>query len=225
MNYKTVSQTFAALFTAVLMVLTSSCKKDNGPDKITDGDGNEYTTVTVGTQVWLTSNIKSLTLNDGTDISNVSLSTEWKGLTTPAYCYYDNSSANKDTYGVLYNWYVVSTGKLCPDGYHVPTSDEWNTLSTALGVNAGGAMKATTLWNAPNTGATNSSGFTAIPAGCRMDNDAALFYYKGEQAVFWCAMQTGVGNADAYYVEYNNSTLQSYEYSKTLGASVRCIKD
>jgi len=225
MDYKTGKQTLTALVLAVILVLVSSCKKDKGPDSITDGDGNDYTTVTIGTQVWLTSNIKSLTLNDGTDITGVTLSTEWKGLTTPAYCYYDNAAVNKEQYGVLYNWYVVNTNKLCPDGFHVPTRDEWNTLRSTLGTNAGGAMKSTSIWDAPNTGATNSSGFSALPGGCRMDNDAALFYYKGEQAVFWCATQTGIGNADAFYVEYNNSTLQNYDYSKTLGASVRCIKD
>jgi len=88
---------------------------------------------------------------------------------------YYNSSANKDTYGILYNWYVVSTGKLCPAGFHVPSRDECNILSLTLGANAGGAMKSTNLWNAPNTGATNASGFSALPGSCRMDNDAALF--------------------------------------------------
>ena len=81
------------------------------------------------------------------------------------------------------------------------------------------------LWDSPNEGATNSSGFSALPGGMRADNDAALFLSKGEQAVFWCSTQTGPGNADAFYLYADQDYLEDYDYSKTLGASVRCIRN
>ncbi len=215
----------AAVMLTFLILLINGCKKDETKD-ITDGDGNIYTTVVIGTQEWLTSNLKTSTYNDGAAIPNVTLSADWKSLATPAFCWYDNNAGNKDTYGGLYNWYVVNTGKLCPAGFHVPTKDEWIALRTSLGTDAGGAMKSLSgLWDSPNVGATNSSGFSALPGGMRADNDAAAFQYKGEEAVFWCSTQSGPSNADAFYIFFNQTDLVNYDYSKTLGASVRCIKN
>jgi len=209
----------------LLILLITGCKKD-GTGEIADGDGNVYTTVVIGTQEWLTSNLQTTTYNDGTAIPNVTLSTDWKSLATPAFCWYDNNAGNKDTYGGLYNWHAVNTGKLCPSGFHVPTRDEWITLRTFLGTDAGGAMKTTSgLWDSPNEGATNSSNFSALPGGMRSDNDAAAFQYEGEQAVFWCSTQSGPSNADAFYIYADQPDLVNYDYSKTLGASVRCIKN
>lgn len=216
----------SAVMLILLMLFITGCNKDENPDGIVDGDGNAYTTVIIGTQEWLTSNLKTTTYNDETDIPDVTLSSDWKSLTTPAFCWYDNNAGNKDTYGGLYNWYVVNTGKLCPAGFHVPTRDEWIALRTFLGTGAGGAMKSTSsLWEQPNIGATNSSGFSALPGGIRTDNDAATFLYKGEQAVFWCSSQSGPANADTFYIYADQPDLDNYDYSKTLGASVRCIKN
>lgn len=220
----TVSRSAAMLI--LLMPLVTGCNKDDNPEGIVDGDGNIYTTVIIGTQEWLTSNLKTTTYNDENEIPNVTLSADWKSLTTPAFCWYDNSAGQKDTYGGLYNWYAVNTGKLCPTGFHVPTRDEWIALRTFLGTGAGGAMKSTSsLWDQPNIGATNSSGFSALPGGMRTDNDAAAFQYEGEKAVFWCATQSGPSNADTFYIYADQPDLDNYDYSKTLGASVRCIKN
>lgn len=226
MKFSLTALTNSAGLLTLLMIVLTGCKKDNDSGNITDGDGNIYETVTIGTQEWLKTNLKTTTYNDGTDIPSVTLSTDWKSLTTPAFCWYDNAEENKNIYGGLYNWHAVNTGKLCPTGFHVPTRDEWLALSTFLGNDGGGAMKAISgLWDSPNDGATNSSGFSALPGGMRADNDAALFLYKGEQAVFWCSTQTGPGNADAFYIYADQTYLENYDYSKTLGASVRCIRN
>jgi uncharacterized protein (TIGR02145 family) len=216
----------SAVMLMLFMLFVTGCNKDDNPEGIVDGDGNTYTTVIIGTQEWLTSNLKTITNNDKNEIRNVTLSSDWKSLTSQAFCWYDNNAGNKDTYGGLYNWYAVNTGKLCPDGFHVPTKEEWIALRTFLGTDAGGAMKSISgLWDSPNEGATNSSGFSALPGGMRTDNDAASFLYKGEKAVFWCSTQSGPANADAFYIYADQTDLENYDYSKTLGASVRCIKN
>lgn len=208
------------------MFLFTGCKKDGNQDGITDGDGNTYETVIIGTQEWITTNLKTTSYNDGTAIPNITLSEQWKGLATSGYCWFDNAAGNKEIYGGLYNWHAVSTGKLCPDGFHVPTREEWIALRTFLGNDAGGAMKSVSgLWESPNEGATNSSGFSALPGGMRTDNDAAEFQYTGEKAVFWCSSESGPSNADAFYIYADQSSLDNYDYSKTLGASVRCIRN
>lgn len=216
----------SAVMLISVMLFFTSCKKDDAHKGITDGDGNIYATIIIGTQEWLTTNLKTTTYNDGTVIPNVTQATEWKSLSTPAFCWYDNTAGNKEIYGGLYNWHAVNTGKLCPAGFHVPNKDEWIALRTFLGNGAGGAMKATSgLWDLPNVGATNSTGFSALPGGMRTDNDAAAFLYKGDQAVFWCSTQSGPSNADVFYIYADQPDLDNYDYSKTLGASVRCIKN
>lgn len=226
MKFSRTAQIYSAAMLTLLMFLYTGCKKNDTPDNITDGDGNIYETVIIGTQEWITTNLKTTTYNDGTPIPNVTLSTQWKDLATPGYCWFDNVAGNKEIYGGLYNWHAVNTGKLCPAGFHVPTKDEWITLRTFLGNDAGGAMKSNSgLWDSPNEGATNRSGFSALPGGMRTDNDAAEFLYTGEKAVFWGASQSGPSNADAFYIYADQSSLDNYDYSKTLGASVRCIRN
>ena len=118
-----------------------SCEKE--PEIVTNIEGNVYKTVTIGSQVWMSENLKTTKLNDGTDIPSVTSNTEWAELSTPGYCYYDNSWSNALIYGALYNWHTVNTGKLCPTGWHVPTDEEWTTLITYLGGDTlvGGKLK------------------------------------------------------------------------------------
>ena len=137
--------------------------------------GNDtYNVVKIGTQWWMAENLKTAIYNDLTDIPNVTDDT-WGSLTTGAWSYYNNNTSNGNTYGKLYNWYSVNTGKLCPQDWSVPSSNtNWATLIDYLGGTsvAGGKLKqtGTTLWNSPNTGATNESGFNALPAGTRESN-------------------------------------------------------
>ena len=135
-----------------LSILFTGCEKE--PETVTDIDGNVYNTVTIGTQVWLKENLRTTKLNDGTEIPYVTSGGIWAGLSTPGYCYYDNSWSNAITYGALYNWHTVNTGKLCPTGWHVPSNEEWETLITYLGGDSlvGGKLKetGTAFWESPN---------------------------------------------------------------------------
>lgn len=169
----------------IVLILIFSCNKEDDAinsdinfnpaityGKMTDQDGNFYKTVTIGMQVWMAENLKTTRFNDNTTIPLVSDSVEWIGSNTPCYCWYDNDADTyRVVYGALYNWYAIKTGKLCPKGWHVPSNEEWITLRTYLGGEeiAGGKMKETgTLhWQSPNAGASNFSGFTALPGGVR----------------------------------------------------------
>jgi uncharacterized protein (TIGR02145 family) len=199
---------------------------------VTDFDGNIYNTLTIGTQVWLAENLKTTKYNDGTPIPLVTDNTEWSNLTTPAYCWYDNdSSAYSETYGALYNWYVVETNNLCPTGWHVPSDAEWTTLATYLGgvSVAGGKLKetGTTHWNSPNTGATNDYGFTALPGGYRYLSETDDSYSSINKEGRWWSTTVNITVVDSWIriITNNGSDLGRYTSSKEYGFSVRCIKD
>jgi len=140
--------------------------------QFSDIDGNVYNTITIGTQIWMKENLKTTKYNDGSSIPLVTDNTAWINLSTPGYCWYNNDAATyKSAYGAMYNWYTVNTGKICPPNWHVPTDTQWETLITYLGgkIIAGGKMKetGTAHWTSPNIGATNETGFTALPGGYR----------------------------------------------------------
>ena len=196
--------------------------------KIDDVEGNTYNTVAIGTQVWMAENLKTTKYNDGTNIPLVTDNTVWSNLTTPGYCWFnDNQASYMDTYGALYNWYSVNTGKLCPTGWHVPTDADWTMLSTFLGGEniAGGKLKeiGTIHWKSPNSGATNESGFTALPGGNRTDN--AIYYDVGNFGYWWSDTGDNTTSAWLRYLNYNYSTLNKVSYDRKSGFSVRCLKD
>jgi len=200
---------------------------------VTDVDGNIYHTVTIGTQVWMVENLKTTKYNDGTAIPLVTDGTEWSNLTTPGYCWYNNDAATyKNTYGALYNWFTVNTSKLAPSGWHVPTDAEWTLLASYLGGAdvAGGKLKSTGtieagtgLYYSPNTGATNESGFTAIPAGGRDRLGAS--WGIGYLGRWWSSSECTYGSAWCRYLDYNGSDVRSYGDDKIMGYSVRCVRD
>lgn len=197
-------------------------------------------TVTIGTQVWMTSNLNVSMYRDGTAIPQVTNPTQWLNLTTGAWCYYENNTANGPVYGKLYNWYAVAgiydaasaanptlRKTLAPTGYHVPSKTEWTTLVTFLGTDfvAGGKMKAvgTLHWISPNSGATNSSGFTGLPGGCR--RGVSLFYDIGYTGSWWSSTEFSTSDAWYRYVShYNSRANQSYN-TKDYAYSVRCLRD
>jgi uncharacterized protein (TIGR02145 family) len=196
--------------------------------KVSDIDGNEYKTIQIGTQEWMAENLKTTKYIDGKSIPNVTDFKEWSNLTTGAYCWYRNdASAYKASYGALYNWYTVNTGKLCPAGWHVPSGTEWTTLNSYLGGTyvAGGKLKETgnTHWLSPNTGATNSSGFTALPGGNLSlfdDPDFSGWRGPGSLGVWWST------SASFFLVKFDDDNLNSNGwYNKESGFSVRCLKD
>ena len=199
---------------------------------VKDIDGNIYHTVTIGTQTWMTENLKTTHYNDGTDIPLVAEDADWASLVTPAYCWYNNDAAtNKNKYGAMYNWFAVETGKLAPVGWHVPTDAEWTTLATYLGGEevAGGKLKeaGTTNWLTPNTGATNSTGFAALPGGWRSwEKEGEFSPLGGTMGIWWSSTESETLNAWISGMLYNNSTLgRAPDFYKMDGLSVRCVRD
>jgi uncharacterized protein (TIGR02145 family) len=199
-----------------------------GESTVTDYQGNVYNTVKIGSQCWLKQNLRATKYNDGTNIPNVTNDGAWYDLTTPAYCWYENNySTYGSVYGALYNWYAVNTGKLCPVGWHVPSDVEWTQLSDFLGGEgvAGGKLKetGTTYWNSPNTGATNVSGFTALPGGCRSYLEG--FYSLKISGNWWSSSEEDANYALDRNLNYNLSQLSTMIDNKWWGLSVRCVKD
>ncbi|HLP50066.1 MAG TPA: fibrobacter succinogenes major paralogous domain-containing protein [Chitinophagales bacterium] len=213
----------------VLLLLLAACEKEdtgNTPQTVTDADGNVYQTVKIGDQVWLKENLKVTHYNDGSAIPYIADATDWQNATGAAYCNFNNDSATAVTYGKLYNWAAVNSGKLCPAGWHVPSQAEWAQLETVLNSDGGSLKEAgTTHWLSPNEGATNGSGFTALPAGYRsyLGTFSALTY----QGQWW---STTLGSDTAYYakyyyVDFSFAGIYDNEDWRTAGHSVRCIKD
>ena len=212
---------------------------------VTDIDGNKYHTILIGTQTWMVENLKTTKYNDGTDIPNVTDSVTWSTLTTPAYCWYkNNATANKDTYGALYNWHAVNTGKLCPGGWHVPTDIEWTILANYLilnGYNFDGttainkyakALASASGWNTSTVIGTignndypikrNATGFSALPGGSRWNN--GKFDFTGSAGNWWSSTEDDEFAWLRNMSYYGDDVLRAFNY-KNSGFSVRCIKN
>lgn len=202
---------------------------------VTDIDGNVYNTVTIGTQCWMKENLKTSRYRDGTLIGEIEDTPTWENIFNnntqiSAWCFYNKDVSNNAIYGKLYNWFAATNSKnICPIGWHIPDTTEWNILTNYLGgLNlAGGAMKATNLWNAPNTGATNISGFTGLPSGYRYASNAIPpeFKYFGEIGSFWTINESNSRSAYIRELQYANSKIVRGSTNKEAGISVRCIKN
>ncbi|MBG0857861.1 MAG: fibrobacter succinogenes major paralogous domain-containing protein [Bacteroidales bacterium] len=193
-----------------------------------DIDGNIYVTVSIGTQVWMAENLKTTRYNNGKPIPIVTDDKAWKALETPGYCWYKNDVNHRETSGALYNWYTVNTGKLCPGGWHVPTEQEWSAMERSLGdLNiAGNKLKeaGNAHWKNYLSGATNESGFTAIPGGLR--HSSGIFPLYGDSyAVWWTS--TTYDEEDAWNHGLHDSSSRAFKGfdSKKNGFSVRCLKN
>lgn len=196
---------------------------------INDIDGNVYRIARIGSQTWLKSNLNVTRYRNGDAIPQVSDPSQWEYLTTGAWCYNNNDPANGAVYGKLYNWYAVNDPRgLAPMGWHIPNETEWQTLNTFLGNMqgfSGGKMKSVVLWQAPNTDATNSSGFTALPAGMRSYN--GFYYETGYNTAFWTSTEysTQFESAIFHDLTYVNGFLLYSTTFKRAGFSIRCMKD
>jgi uncharacterized protein (TIGR02145 family) len=197
-----------------------------------DVDGNSYNIVTIGTQVWMKENLKVTKYNDGSVIPKITDPTQWTNLTTGAFCWYDNNSSNKDIYGALYNWYTVDVtsngGKnVCPTGWHVPTDAEWTTLTDFLGgANvSSGKLKETGLihWFSPNAGATNETGFTALPAGWR--ESTGTFWDLSYFGSWWSTTENSTTSAWDRVIHYESTNVYRGNGYKPNAFSIRCIKN
>jgi uncharacterized protein (TIGR02145 family) len=213
---------FIIFFSAMFFLFTV----DQTICQVIDKDGNLYKTVTISTQEWTTENLIVEHYRNGDAIPQVQDEKEWKKLTTGAWCYYENNTENGKTYGKLYNWYAVDDPRgLAPEGWHVPSDAEWTALAEYLGGKdvAGGKLKATTLWENPNKGATDESGFTAFPGGYNEDN--GKFKFIGKSGYFWTSSKSTTIAAYRRALFHNNTDLGRDTYNKRCGLSIRCIKD
>jgi uncharacterized protein (TIGR02145 family) len=219
---KTYCKTFlSSLFLSICLIQINA-------QAVKDADGNSYNVVKIGTQVWMTENLKTTKLNDGTAISLVPDANLWKTSATPGYCWYNNdATVNKNKYGALYNWLTVGTNKICPKGWHVPADAEWTALTTFLGGEkiAGGKLreKGTAHWQSPNTGATNESGFNALPGGYR--NNSGGYANTGFFGFWWASTEYVPTASWATSIGCEGSTVLKLFSLKKNGYSVRCIKD
>jgi uncharacterized protein (TIGR02145 family) len=197
------------------------------PITVTDNDGNTYNVIRIGTQLWMKENLKTTIFNDDGPIAPVSGTAAWANLTSHGYCWYNNDAGNKNTYGALYNWYAVATGKLCPVGWHVPTDDDCIELEDYFGfsVPAGGKLKetGTTHWASPNTGATDEVGFKALPGGLR--TETGTFQFITNYGYWWTSTEYNTHNEWYRELEYNSDNVVRYFKDDNNGMSVRCIKD
>jgi uncharacterized protein (TIGR02145 family) len=237
------------LFYVPLIVLTAITP--NSPMMITDIDsnsnarmvedidGNIYEIIKIGDQEWMAKNLKVTRYRNGDKISNVTDNSEWASLSTGARCVYNNDENTLSTYGFLYNWFsVVDSRGLAPEGWHVPTDEDWKELEKYLGMSqseadginwrsadVGGKLKeeGTSHWNSPNTGATNESGFTAIPGGFRHMN--GIFQFIGQGCSFWSSSKYNSNTAWSRSPYYSNSAVYRHNYPKKRGFSVRCVRN
>ena len=224
------------LLSLTIFVFTSSCKKDNdnnlsSSETVKDIDGNTYHTVTIGTQVWMAENLKTTKYRNGDVIPNITNKSSWIYLTTGALCDYSNSPISSAKYGKLYNWFAVDDNRnIAPTGWRVASNSDWETLMLFLGGEntAGGKLKETGVlnWLSPNFGATNSSGFTALPSGGR--GDYGDFFGIGEVSNWWTTDNPTTlsdENSSTTYIYSNEESLGRTFADRNLGFSVRCIKN
>ncbi|MEA3437049.1 MAG: fibrobacter succinogenes major paralogous domain-containing protein [Thermodesulfobacteriota bacterium] len=208
-------------------------------DTVTDIDGNAYLIIKIGEQWWMAENLKVTRYRNGDPIPNVTDENAWHNLKTGGYCSYDNDASKAEIYGYLYNWYAVKDPRgLAPEGWHVPSDNEWQTLVDYLGGNgvAGGKMKetGTAHWTSPNAGATNESGFSALPGGYRSYCGVLGSFGRGCgddycDANFWSSTESSTedGRYGAWHrVLYCNALeVHREDVYKQYGNSVRCVRD
>jgi uncharacterized protein (TIGR02145 family) len=185
-------------------------------------------------------NLKTTKYNDNTAIHNITNGTEWKTTLDGAYTYYNHDIAQKDTLGSLYNYYAVETDKLCPNGWHVPTDNEWKTLEGTVdsqygvgntvwdnsdwrGQDAGEKLKSGEKWFYGGTG-TDDYGFSAI-AGGDIDGQSGEFERTGEWGTWWAAKNGDEAEIYRRYITNQNENIARYSSNPRSGYSIRCIKD
>lgn len=204
--------------TMVSVVFTAYPQK-----KVVDIEGNAYNVTVIGTQTWMAENLCVTKYKDGTAIKNVTSHPEWANLTSGAYCWYNNDDKNKMAFGALYNWYAVETDKLCPNGWHVPSAEEWEILIKYLDAKKGSAvmLKNRTSWydenGKENNIGTDDFGFSAVASGWR--SNLGVFIHLFQDCYFWSSKQ------DSYYIRSGDIHVMRFYAEKAHGFCVRCIKN
>lgn len=207
-------------------ILTNTIPLPGAAVTINDIDGNIYNTITIGTQTWMSENLRTTRYNNGDYINKIVNNQEWKDDTLGAWCYYENDKSNDKIFGKLYNWYAVTNEKgVCPLGWHVPNNREWNKLIDELGgsAEAGSKMKLLSEWKS-GLSADNSSGFSGIPADLR--RKVGDFATIEEYAYYWSSsFIINKPNALCFILGYKDNNCFKDSTSKNDGLSCRCVKD
>jgi len=216
---------------------------DNGffnPDitygTVSDIDLNNYKTVKIGTQTWMAENLKVCRFNNGVEIPNIKDNKEWINMKSGALCDYNNDSSFSKDFGKIYNGYAAKSEFICPEGWHIPSTEEWFILIDYCGgINEAGKklkMKVKKYDDGYyfNIGGSNESGFTALAAGCRSiyefhDTEAGSFYGRGLGATWWTSTEKDSINLGYINIEYSDDYVNSGFSTKPNGSSIRCIKD
>jgi uncharacterized protein (TIGR02145 family) len=228
---------FYLLLTAGLVLATASQCSRRESNTVKDIDDNIYSTALIGDYRWMTENLKTVRLNDGSAIPCIKDQSAWLRMDSAAYCYYQNNEAYADTLGFLYNWYAVNSGKLCPAGWRVPSDKEWmqieGTADTRFGpgdsvwrrpglrgYDAGQRLRSVSGWRKGIPG-TNDLGFSALPGGERLTR----FFAGGSSGFWWTSTEASA--ASAYYrsIIYSFESVSRDTHPKRMGFSVRCIRD
>jgi uncharacterized protein (TIGR02145 family) len=229
------------LFGFMLICLYSCGEKTETPDpdpnhlnkdlvygEVMDMEGNTYKTIQIGTTIWMAENLRSTRLCNGDAIYGMPELTTWlenKDQKLPAWVYANNNPALDEPYGKLYNWYAVEDARgLCPCGWEIPTEEEWSNLQSHLGDDSGGKMKTAGLfyWQSPNTGATNESGYSGLPAGLRTAQGS--FENFGTGGIWWTNNELDAFSAKVIALTFNSSDIGIGFAEKATGLSIRCIK-
>ncbi|MCK9627425.1 MAG: fibrobacter succinogenes major paralogous domain-containing protein [Bacteroidales bacterium] len=230
----------------IFTIFTTSCEKDDkirndgiatssaifntslSYSALADIEGNNYKTITIGTQTWMAENLRTTSYNDGSAILKIESAYNWQSDENGAYCEYKNETQEDTiaTYGRLYSWYTVQKGNLCPSGWHVPSKDEFQTLFDCINsIHKGGALKEAGKyhWYSPNSYATNESGFTALPGGARFKGGSFgnLNYY----GYWWTSTSYSQSGAYAMGLYYSDGDVSFNGSNMHTGYSIRCIKD
>jgi uncharacterized protein (TIGR02145 family) len=245
----------ATLFASVIISIAGLYCESNQPNTvkpdetdplvISDIDGNEYHTVRIGRQLWTVEDLRTTKYNDGTPVQLVTGDAAWSTSTSGAYCSYFNTENAEDirTYGLLYNWYAVNTGKLAPNGWHVPSINDWYTLrdylianrynwdSTSTGNKVAKAIASQNGWKhcdtigtiGNNNSTNNKSGFSALPSGSRYIN--GVFGNRGLMSHWWTSTPTFASNIFSIFLTYERDSMVVHGVQKNKGFVVRIVKD
>ena len=189
-----------------------------GIPTIKDVDGNSYRTVQIGSQCWMRENLKTTKYKTGEPIPVIDCFTEWFQFESGAMCYYENNMDYAKKYGALYNWKTIETENICPNGWHIPSNDEWQMIIDFLGGSNEAAKKMATEYDWSIIGGSNESGFSALPAGMRYH--MYDFYGLGGSAFFWSTTENNHILFNPKKIGFLNHFLEEIS-----GFSVRCVKD
>jgi uncharacterized protein (TIGR02145 family) len=222
-----------------LLIISSLFGQAPERGTVTDMDGHVYRTVVVGKYEWMAENLRTTTYNNGTKIPLVTGDTAWSGLSSDAFCWYNDNDSMSDSCGALYNWYAVNTGNLCPGGWRVPNDEEWKFLEGSVdslygigdtvwdnsglrGYDAGKRLKAPSGWRSGLNG-TDNFGFSALPCGEHLSS--GRYFIAGSNGFWWSGSEYGISTAWYRSLIYSFEDVLRNVHDKKFGFSVRCLRD